>query len=446
MTQVDLTHIPSIKHNNSLLTGDQSTVDTKESSTSISSCNFLNDDDLYTFVTSSTPEDLFPKTISYTNQSVVLNNINQTKSSSSSTLLKFSTHSTSFTFQPKTIIYDISFIGNLLIVAGDKYIKVYDIENNNELVSTYVIYNDNLYCLSLTTFYNGIPIVAVGGQSNIIHIINILEVKEMHTLIGHKNEIYDLKFHPHEHLLLLSASKDSSIRLWNAFTKDQLCIFGGPLGHSAEVLSIDWHCSGDYFASSGIDNSVKIWKINTPKIKTKINQSLKNKGEFKQTLIKTTPFYTCNTVHDNYIDSIKFNGNFIISKSVDGVVKEWLPLLNKEGDSFYMINSFKYNTKDKIWYVKLCFVETLNAVMVGNESGKVHLFCNDDAVNDNLNDVFDTKTDTVIRAICYSDEYNLCGFASNKGEVVLTKIVKEESNEDSNTNTKVNNMNTNMDI
>ena len=68
MTQVDLTHIPSMKHNNSLLTGDQSTVDTKESSTSISSCNFLNDD-LYTFVTSSTPEDLFPKTISGCNQS-----------------------------------------------------------------------------------------------------------------------------------------------------------------------------------------------------------------------------------------------------------------------------------------------------------------------------------------------------------------------------------------
>ena len=91
-----------------------------------------------------------------------------------------------------------------------------------------------------------------------------------------------------------------------------------------------------------------------------------------------------------------------------------------------------------------------NIVVVMNVGGMVDTewFCNDDAMNDNLNDVFDTKTDTVVRAICYSDEYNLCGFASNKGEVVLTKIVKVESNGDSNTNTnaKVNNMNMNMDI
>ena len=436
MTQVDLTHIPSAKHINSLSTGDQSTVDTKESSASINSPNFLSDD-LYTFVTSSTPQDLFPKTISYTNQAVALNHINPLKSSSAPSSLKFSAHSTSFTFQPKAIIYDIGFIGNLLIVAGDKYIKVYDMDNNGELVVTYLVRDDNLYCLSLTTFYNGVPVVAVGGESSVIHIVNVLEVKEMTTLIGHKNEIYDLKFHPHERLLLLSASKDSSVRLWNAYTKDQLCIFGGPLGHSAEVLAVDWHCSGDYFASSGIDNSVKVWKINAPKIKTKINQSLKNKGEFKQTLIKTTPFFSCNTVHDNYIDSIKFNGNFIISKSVDGIVKEWLPLRNKEGDSFYLINSFKYNTKEKIWYVKLCYVETLNAVMVGNESGKVHLFCNDDAVIDNLSDVFDTNTDTVVRAICYSSDYNLCAFASNKGEVVLTGIVTVENNVDTNESASV---------
>ena len=38
--------------------------------------------------------------------------------------------------------------------------------------------------------------------------------------------------------------------------------------------------------------------------------------------------------------------------------------------------------------------------------------------------MFDTKTDTVIRAICYSSEYNLCAFASNQGEVVLTSIIE----------------------
>lgn len=81
-------------------------------------------------------------------------------------------------------------------------------------------------------------------------------------------------------------------------------------------------------------------------------------------------------------------------------------------------------TKDKIWYVKLTYIDTLNTILVGNENGKVFLFCNDDVDSDKMNDVFDTKTDTVIRAICYSSEYNLCAFASNQGEVVLTSIIE----------------------
>ena len=424
MTKVDLTHIPPDKLYNSLTQIDLSSPDTKESSSPINSSQFL-DEELNSFLSSSNSKDLFPTTIAYANQQIPPQQTQPPNTPlTHSSLLKFSEQSTTLIFEPNTIVYDINFIGNLLVVTGGKYIKVYDIDNNYDLISSYFIPNENLYCLSLTTINNETPIAAVGGQGLTIRIINLTDSKEMNQLIGHKNEIYDLKFHPNEHILLLSASKDSSIRLWNVLTKDQLCIFGGPLGHNAEVLSIDWHCSGDYFASSGIDNTVKIWKINTPKIKAKITQNMKNNNEFKQTLIKTSPFFTCNTIHDNYIDSIKFNGNFIISKSVDGIVKEWLPLFNKEGDLFYIINTFHYMTKDKIWYVKLTYIDTLNTILVGNENGKVFLFCNDDVDSDKTNDVFDTKTDTVIRAICYSSEYNLCAFASNQGEVVLTSIIE----------------------
>ena len=113
-------------------------------------------------------------------------------------------------------------------------------------IQTYELKNGKLYTLSLAYLENN-PIAAVGGTSLIIRIFDFMEEKEIIQLIGHKNEIYDLKFHPKEIYLLLSASKDTSIRLWNMLTQTQICIFGGPLGHQAEVLSLSWHESGEYF-------------------------------------------------------------------------------------------------------------------------------------------------------------------------------------------------------
>ena len=85
--------------------------------------------------------------------------------------------------------------------------------------------------------------------------------KEFGRLIGHRNDIYDLKFNPQDKNILLSASKDFSIRIWNVKNSLQIAILGGPKGHSADVLSVDWHLSGDYIVSSGIDNCIKIWKM-----------------------------------------------------------------------------------------------------------------------------------------------------------------------------------------
>ena len=326
-------------------------------------------------------------------------------------------------FNADTIIYDLGIVGNLLVIVGDQFLKVYNIENN-ELLSSYIIPKENLYCISLT-IHNNEPIVAIGGQLLVIRIINLSNQKELRQLIGHKNEIYDLKFNPKNSSLLLSASKDTSVRLWNWETSDQICIFGGPLGHIAEVLAIEWHASGDYFASSGIDNCVKLWSL-IPKIKEKISNTME-KIPIK-TLIKTSPFFSCNTIHDNYIDCIRFNGNFLITKSVDGVIKEWLPLFNKEGDSYYLINTFSYITKDKIWYIKFAFDIENNIIMIGNEFGRVHMFKVPDSADINEEedsspyDTIDTRTETIIRSIVYSNEYNICAYASNKGDVIINKL------------------------
>jgi WD40 repeat protein len=62
--------------------------------------------------------------------------------------------------------------------------------------------------------------------------------------------------------MVLSASADESVRLWNVVTGLLLAVFSGDHGHSCEVLRVSWSTYyPDLFASSGVDSSVRIWGL-----------------------------------------------------------------------------------------------------------------------------------------------------------------------------------------
>ena len=71
-----------------------------------------------------------------------------------------------------------------------------------------------------------------------------------------------LKANPRHDNLLLSASADESIRLWNVATGLPLAVFSGERGHASEILSLAWSlANANLFASAGMDFAVKIWSI-----------------------------------------------------------------------------------------------------------------------------------------------------------------------------------------
>lgn len=56
-------------------------------------------------------------------------------------------------------------------------------------------------------------------------------------LEGHCADIYEIRVHPHYPHVILSASKDKSVRIWNLKLACCVAILSGENGHREEVLS-----------------------------------------------------------------------------------------------------------------------------------------------------------------------------------------------------------------
>ncbi|CAF0868856.1 unnamed protein product [Brachionus calyciflorus] len=81
------------------------------------------------------------------------------------------------------------------------------------------------------------PLLVCAGNKGIIRTTCPFKPDLKNALIGHGASINDLKFHPTKNFILLSASKDYTLRLWNVNTTVCIAIFGGAEGHTDQVLS-----------------------------------------------------------------------------------------------------------------------------------------------------------------------------------------------------------------
>ena len=339
----------------------------------------------------------------------------------------------------QTSINCICSYNNILLIAFNDEIKLYDLANNFEFNGSIKLSEQDkgILCLACSEIDN-VLYGAIGGDFPSIHIIDILSFEELTgcQLIGHKNKIYQLEFHPKMPEILLSAGKDCTIRLWNFKSAELLVIFGGPYSFESDVLCMDWNETGDTFVGSGVDCVVRIYKIDELIMKN-IEISLQRKEKVK-TLIKSLPFYSCGKIHDNLIDCIKYNNKFIISKSVDGIIKEWLPSKDIAGnDSFFLINIFVFNTKQLIFGIKFALCN--NNIIIGNELGQIFLFDKHktemtDEVKEHpffqnkytqLVSVDDKKNDILLKCVNYNPFYEIIFFGSDKGDVYIYNLSKE---------------------
>ncbi|KAK3734064.1 hypothetical protein QZH41_015841 [Actinostola sp. cb2023] len=250
---------------------------------------------------------------------------------------------------------------HLFATAGSNRLTIYQCEDKGtiKLIQAYVDADteESYYSCAWTCSPNtGEPLIAVAGNKAIIRFISPISMKCIKHYVGHGGAINDLKFHPNDPHMLLSASKDHSLRLWNVKTDALVAIFGGVDGHRDEVLSIACKNSYSYDANTA-------------------------KKPFK-TAHMHYPNFTTRDIHRNYVDCVRWLGDLVLSKSCENCVVCWKPdgkleeILEKPGNSDHgieVLHRFDFHQCD-IWYMRFSLDYEQQLMAAGNQAGKVFVW------------------------------------------------------------------------
>ena len=184
----------------------------------------------------------------------------------------------------KSPLYTLSFCeqgpgrNTHFVVAGSNRATVYECVPSGDLkmVQCYVdedeseAYYASGWAIDDAT---GAPLLLLGGLQAQLKIIDCSQEHVVGALVGHGNSINEIRGHPLDIRLVFSASKDESIRLWNLAAQRCVAVFAGDRGHRDEVLSIDIHPLGNCLASCGMDNTIKLWALDTLELEAAIDRS-----------------------------------------------------------------------------------------------------------------------------------------------------------------------------
>ncbi|SPQ98580.1 unnamed protein product (mitochondrion) [Plasmodiophora brassicae] len=226
--------------------------------------------------------------------------------------------------------------------------------------------NETFYtCLWMAHWATGAPLLVCAGLTGSIKVIDCSTRAPIKALLGHVGAVNEVRACPTNPVLLLSASKDRSVRLWNIETTICVAVFSGEAGHMNEVLSADFSLDGlielsgtDAYKHSDLDDC----NLARAPFPTKLFQF---------------PIFSTDRVHSNYVDNVRFFGDMILSKSVEEKIVLWVPSFERktvnESCPVRVLQECLYSDCD-IWYVRFSLDRPMRLVATGNSIGKVFIW------------------------------------------------------------------------
>ncbi|KAJ8602478.1 hypothetical protein CTAYLR_001209 [Chrysophaeum taylorii] len=271
-----------------------------------------------------------------------------------------------------------------------------------------------------------IAMLIVGGQQGIAKVIDCGNFEVNVALAGHGNSINDARAHPVDGALLLTASKDESVRLWNIRTGTCVAVFAGDRGHRDEVLSVDVHALGGVFCSAGMDNTVKVWRLDSPRVARAIRASHEAPNpDFRpfRTAFEQFPVFSTAHVHSNYVDCARWAGSLIFSKSTANRVILWTPDPARasrsprpdatdaahpaaKSDAVLVLRELELAGAD-IWFMRFGVDPKHELVAAGNKTGKVNVWRVDAETSSPALRISQHKCNTAVRQVDFSPDSKL---------------------------------------
>jgi WD40 repeat protein len=161
--------------------------------------------------------------------------------------------------------------GKLLAISGDH--QVVEIYNTSTWAREKVLKGHQGSILSLDWSPDGTKLASGEGTDQVwphnqdicqynIKIWDVATSQDVYTLSGHKDSIVSLHWSKNNSLIV-SASDDRNLKMWDAVNGSLLFTMGEGTGHSAGVLDVDWSPNQTRLVSGSRDFKIRLWDVNT---------------------------------------------------------------------------------------------------------------------------------------------------------------------------------------
>ena len=300
---------------------------------------------------------------------------------------------------PKSPLYAACFARgtNLFATAGGRRVFVYEVHDVTSVVHAVQAFVDEDVGEDFYTACFAGDLLCVAGNRALIKVLDVGTGNLTAVMTGHGGHIYELAVHPLDPELLFSCSKDESLGLWSIDEQRRIVIFAGDQGHRDAVLSLD--VTDGWMVSGGMDNTVRVWALDDV-VTNAVADCRAKKADYRACFVQFPAFIT-RRVHSDYVDCVRWLGEFIVSKSVEGRVMLWQPDKRRRADAVCVVNQYEYDDTG-FWFVHFGLTWNGDTMAVCGKQGVIYIFDVDSG--ELLGTVTHPRLKDTVRQILFSDD------------------------------------------
>lgn len=144
--------------------------------------------------------------------------------------------------------------GKTLVTGSYRKIKIWRLEGEETLLqNSFSAHSHIVSCLCLS---NDSKILISGSRDQSIKVWNLETNEQIRTLKGHSEGVCAIALSP-DGEIIASGSADKTIKLWHLDSGELLATF---IGHTNSVTGLTFTTSGEILVSASLDKTIKIWQ------------------------------------------------------------------------------------------------------------------------------------------------------------------------------------------